>query len=221
MLVHFGIASPEKIFIAPNGHEHSLHWKAIQATSPTLKLLKRPYVLLLGSRAKHKNIEAILEHATRLDQNGIDIVVVGAAANIFADGSSNVVASNVHYAGYVSDEDLAAFYDGALCLAFPSREEGFGLPILEAMARGCPVIASSAASLVEVGGDAVVSLAPHSGAEWFDAIMALFNQPERRSALVAQGRKRIELFSWKRSAGLYVEEILRLDRSGNPGRAKR
>jgi glycosyltransferase involved in cell wall biosynthesis len=212
MLVKYKIATEDKIFIAPNGHEHSLRWNASLATSPVLKLLKRPYVLLLGSRAKHKNIEVILEQAKALDQGGIDIVVVGAAASIFADGGSDITASNVHYPGYVSDDDLAAMYEGALCLAFPSREEGFGLPVLEAMARGCPVVASNAASLVEVGGEAVIRVSPQRGSEWRDAILGLCRLRDLRMSLIEKGQKRVELFSWKRSAGMYLDEIMRLDR---------
>jgi glycosyltransferase involved in cell wall biosynthesis len=138
MLVKYGVCRREKIFIAPNGHEHALLWDATRAEIPLIKTLKRPYVLLLGSRAKHKNIDVILEQAQGLDEAGIDIVVVGAASSIFASNASTFQRSNIHYAGYVGDDDLAALYGGALCLVFPSKTEGFGIPLLEAMARGCP-----------------------------------------------------------------------------------
>jgi glycosyltransferase involved in cell wall biosynthesis len=212
MLVRYGICREEKIFIAPNGHEHALRWNASRANIPLLNVLKRPYLLLLGSHAKHKNIDIILDQAKGLDAAGIDIVVVGAASHIFSKDMRNLAASNIHHAGYVGDDDLAALYEGALCLVFPSRTEGFGIPPLEAMARGCPVISSNAASLVEVGGDAVIYVDPDGGNRWREAIIGLAGNEGLRATMAAEGRKRAALFSWKRSAQLYLDEILRLRR---------
>jgi glycosyltransferase involved in cell wall biosynthesis len=95
-------------------------------------------------------------------------------------------------------------------LAFPSRTEGFGIPPLEAMARGCPVISSNAASLVEVGGDAVIYADPDDGDRWRDAIIGLSANENLRAAMAAKGRKRAALFSWRRSARLYLDEMMRL-----------
>jgi glycosyltransferase involved in cell wall biosynthesis len=208
MVVKYGVCRREKIFIAPNGHEHALRWDASRAEIPLLKVLKRPYVLLLGSSAKHKNVDVVLEQAQGLDAAGIDIVVVGAASSIFSVTAPGHQRSNIHYAGYVGDNDLAALYEAALCLAFPSKTEGFGIPPLEAMARGCPVISSNAASLVEVGGDAVTYVDPDHGNGWRDAIIGLAGNQDLRAAMATQGRMRAALFSWKRSAQLYLDEIL-------------
>jgi glycosyltransferase involved in cell wall biosynthesis len=95
-------------------------------------------------------------------------------------------------------------------LAFPSKTEGFGIPPLEAMARGCPVISSNAASLVEVGGDAVAYVDPDHGDGWRDAIIGLAGNQDLRAAMAMRGRTRAAQFSWKRSARLYLDEILRL-----------
>jgi glycosyltransferase involved in cell wall biosynthesis len=210
MLVKYGICRREKIFIAPNGHEHALRWNAKRAQIPLINALKRPYVLLLGSRAKHKNVDIILAQAQALDAVGIDIVVVGGASRIFSANAPDHQRANIHHAGYVGDDDLAALYEGALCLAFPSKTEGFGIPPLEAMARGCPVISSNAASLIEVGGNAVAYVDPDDGDAWRDAIIGLAGNQDFRATMAAQGRKRAALFSWKRSAQLYLDEILRL-----------
>jgi glycosyltransferase involved in cell wall biosynthesis len=210
MLVKYGVCGDEKIFIAPNGHEHALRWDASQAQVPIINALKRPYVLLLGSSAKHKNVGVILEQAQELDAAGIEIVIVGATSSIFTTNAREFQRSNVHYAGYVGDDDLAALYEGALCLVFPSKTEGFGIPPLEAMARGCPVISSNAASLIEVGGDAVVYVDPDDGDGWRDAIVGLSGNEGLRATMASQGRKRAALFSWKRSAQLYLDEIMSL-----------
>jgi glycosyltransferase involved in cell wall biosynthesis len=210
MLVKYGVCREEKIFIAPNGHEHALRWDPCRATTRLIRTLKRPYVLLLGSRAKHKNVDIVLDQAEALDVAGIDIVVVGGAASIFSANERDSPRPNVYYAGYVDDDDLAAFYDGAICLVFPSTTEGFGIPPLEAMARGCPVISSNAASLVEVGGDAVVYVQPYDAAGWRDAIIGVSRNQDLRATMAANGRKRATLFSWKSSAQLYLDEMLRL-----------
>ena len=216
MLVKFGVTRRDKIFIAPNGHEHVLRWDSARARLPILQQLTRPYVLLLGSTAKHKNVDVIIRQADALDAAGIDILVAGGAFSIFASDGPAATRRNVHHLGFVEDDQLAALYEGALCLVFPSKTEGFGIPPLEAMAKGCPVISSNAASLTEVGGDAVLYVAPDDGQGWRDAIIRLSQAPDLRRSLSAQGRKRAELFSWKRSADLYLNELLRLATSRPP-----
>jgi len=211
MLVAHGVCAREKIFIAPNGHEHALRWDASKARVNVIRPRQRPYVLLLGSSARHKNVEIVLAQAEALNESGIDIIVVGAASTIFTAVTTAGVRPNIHHAGYVGDDDLAALYEGALCLAFPSRTEGFGIPPLEAMARGCPVVSSNAASLLEVGGDAVAYIDPDDGSGWRDAIIALAMNPGRRAAMSAQGRKRAAMFSWQRSAEIYLDQMLRVD----------
>jgi glycosyltransferase involved in cell wall biosynthesis len=210
MLVKYGVCRREKIFIAPNGHEHVLRWDAKRARLPLLESLKRPYVLLLGSSAKHKNIDIVLDQARALDEAGIDVIVVGGASSIFAAKEKIADQSNIHHAGFVGDDELAALYENALCLVFPSKTEGFGIPPLEAMTKGCPVISSNAASLVEVGGDAVIYIDPDDGVQWRDSIIGLSGNESLRATLTAKGRQRAAQFSWKRSAELYLDEILRL-----------
>ncbi len=209
-LVHYGVCREEKIFIASNGHEHALRWDSRRAKSPFVGALKRPYIMLLGSTAKHKNVDIVLKQAKGLDEAGIDVVVVGADSSIFAAETAAIRQPNIRRAGYVDDDDLAALYEGAVCLVFPSKTEGFGIPPLEAMARGCPVISSNAASLVEVGGDAVIYVDPDDGDRWRDAIIGLSTNQDLRATMAANGRKRAALFSWKSSARLYLDEIQRL-----------
>lgn len=211
-LVRFGVCEPAKIFVAPNGYEHTLRWNADRARNSLARTLTRPYILLLGSTAEHKNVDVVLSQAQAFDDAGIDLVVVGGGANIFKGIAPAVDRPNIHRAGYVGDDDLAALYQGALCLVFPSRTEGFGIPPLEAMAQGCPVISSNAASLIEVGGDAVNYVAPDDSAGWREAIVGLLANETLRRTMIERGRKRVELFSWKRSAEIYLEEILKLSR---------
>jgi glycosyltransferase involved in cell wall biosynthesis len=209
MMVRFGVCRSEKIFIAPNGHEHVLRWDARRADLSLIRTLKRPYIFLLGSTARHKNIDVILNQAAALDEAGIDIVVAGGGSGIFA-ASAQVRRPSIHQLGFVSDDDLAALYENALCLVFPSRTEGFGIPPLEAMANGCPVISSNAASLVEVGGDVFLYVDPDDRDGWLRTIIALSGDEERRASLSRKGRERSKLFSWTRSAQIYLREMMNL-----------
>jgi glycosyltransferase involved in cell wall biosynthesis len=150
-----------------------------------------------------------LNQAAALDEAGLDIVVAGGGSGIFA-ASAQVSRPNIHQLGFVGDDDLAALYENALCLVFPSRTEGFGIPPLEAMAKGCPVISSNAASLVEVGGDVFLYVDPDDRDGWLRTIIALSQDEERRASLSRKGRERAKLFSWRSSAQIYLREMMNL-----------
>jgi glycosyltransferase involved in cell wall biosynthesis len=210
MLVKYGICAREKILVVYNGHEHALRWNASRVDPRRVNLTTRRYVLLLGSQAKHKNTEVVLSGASALDAAGIDIVVVGGASGIFSGGVHGVSGRNIHYAGYASDDELAAFFENALCFAFPSKTEGFGTPPLEAMVCGCPVISADTASLPEVGGKAVLYADPDKPAEWIDRILSLASSEELRAELIEKGRQRAKMFSWNEGARQYIDELLRL-----------
>jgi glycosyltransferase involved in cell wall biosynthesis/polysaccharide pyruvyl transferase WcaK-like protein len=212
MLVKFGLCAAENIIVIPNGHEHALRWDASKSRLKVAQHIHRPFVLLLGSRARHKNINIVLRNHSALNRHGIDIVVAGGSAKAFAtDSTAALTAPNIHWLGYVDDNELAALFSSALCFAFPSTAEGFGLPMLEAMVHGCPTIASNAASLPEVGGSAVVYASPESVDAWLEQIVSLAHAPDQRYNLSMAGRKRAKSFSWKASAKQYLQIILSYD----------
>jgi glycosyltransferase involved in cell wall biosynthesis len=124
-----------KITVIPNGHEHAFRWQASRSSLARTMTNARPFVFLLGS-ARHKNINLILQQAEAPDSLGLDLVVAGGTSSIYAD-TSRVRGSHIKWLGRDSDDDLAHLYSRAFCLAFPSRSEGFGLPLVEAMALGC------------------------------------------------------------------------------------
>jgi glycosyltransferase involved in cell wall biosynthesis len=198
----------DRIVIAPNGHEHALRWDADRSKLAETIALRRPYILLLGSLAKHKNIRRILELADVLDELGLDIRVVGSAAAIF-QSERGAVAPNLAFLGAVSDDDLAFLLKNALCLAFPSLSEGFGIPLLEAMIWNCPIVASTQSSLPEVCGDAALFADPHDGAGWVKQFVALAESKTLSDELRAKGQEQARRFSWARSAHIYLDLMSR------------
>ena len=191
------------IVVLPNGHEHALLWDPSRSTLLADVGQTRPYVLALGSRARHKNLQLLLSLAPSLDALGLDLLVAGSSAGVFAE-VPEAAHPNVRRLGAVSDNDLAALMDQALCLAFPSLTEGFGLPIVEAMARGCPVVSSDRASMPEVCGTAALMADPNDLDAWHNHFLQLVGSQALRTDLAGKGREQARLFSWARTADGYL-----------------
>jgi glycosyltransferase involved in cell wall biosynthesis len=209
-IAHFGIKPVDETVVIHNGHEHVLEWKSDRSALDQLDLPHR-FVLLVGSKAPHKNVAILYSIAADLAAIGIHVLVAGGEdAHVYAHEHNGQFRPNVRHLGRVSDDDLSFLYQRALCLVFPSRTEGFGLPVLEAMALGCPVISSDAASLPEVCGDAVLYAPPNDGAAWLAAIGQIAAGPGLRERLASSGRKRAKAFSWRQSAEKYLELMLAL-----------
>jgi glycosyltransferase involved in cell wall biosynthesis len=199
-----------KVAVLPNGHEHALLWDPNLAERAPAALLDhghgadRPFVLAIGSRSHHKNLALLEKVAPDLAKFGVDIVVAGGTAGIFTSQSLHAC-PNMKLMGHVTDHDLAFLLDRALCLAFPSWTEGFGLPIVEAMARGCPVISSNRASMPEVCGNAALLAPPDDPAAWVRNVEALLRSKDLRSDLIGRGSERVRMFSWGHTAEGYLE----------------
>jgi len=117
------------------------------------------------------------------------------------------LAKRVHLVGFVSDEDLAALWRSAYCLLLPSLYEGFGIPLLEAMQFGTPIVCSRLASLSEVAGDAAAYIDPRRPAEIGTALKELFDNPAVRSALIERGGKRLEIFQTGDMVNRYLDVL--------------
>jgi len=212
----FDIKPADEITVIHDGYEHVLGWNP--ARSPlTSAGLPRPFVLLVGSNAPHKNVAIIYSIAAELAARGIYLVVAGGGdASVYAPQHTNPPPPNLMHLGRVNDDDLAYLYQQALCLVFPSKTEGFGLPVLEAMALGCPVISSDAASLPEVCGEAALYASPDDAGAWLAAIGRLAAEPMLRKNLASAGPKRSKAFSWRQGAEKYLELMFAVDH-GNRG----
>ncbi|MGA8808786.1 MAG: glycosyltransferase family 1 protein [Thermoanaerobaculia bacterium] len=151
------------------------------------------YFLYVGNDKPHKNVEVLVDAFSKI--GGASLVLTGAAFERFKSRERVVVT------GFVSDAELAALYRGAIALVMPSREEGFGLPALEAMASGCAVISSNTAALVEITGDAALHVEPDA-ASIADAMTRIASDESLRAALASRGIMRAKEFTWTRCAEL-------------------
>jgi glycosyltransferase involved in cell wall biosynthesis len=159
--------------------------------------LDRPYVLCVASQTARKNLAALVPAARALAADGFDVVVAGGHRPQFAREQG---LETLRLLGHVDDALLPGLYAGAAAFALPSRYEGFGLPLLEAMSCGTPVIAARSSSIPEVVGDASELLDVDDEAAWADAIERVIDDPAWARSLAAAGTARASLFSWARSA---------------------
>jgi glycosyltransferase involved in cell wall biosynthesis len=168
--------------------------------------LPEQYILFVGTLEPRKNIAGLLRAFARVAaaEPGVRLVVVGGRGwfydEVFALHEALGLRERVHFAGYAAAEDLPRWYQAATAFVYPSFYEGFGLPVLEAMACGTPVITSNVSSLPEVVGPAGVTLDPHDEPALAAAVLALIRDPARRTHLRAAGLARAATFSWARMA---------------------
>ena len=165
--------------------------------------IRSPYLLYVGNITRRKNIPVLLEAYDSV-RSSLQARLVLAGALEFGGGDvlerMRRGIEGVHYLGRVSDDELSALYEGALAFVYPSQDEGFGLPVLEAMARGVPVAASSGGALEEVAGEAALRFDPESEASIAAAIERLLNEPETTQRLRRAGFERASRFSWESAA---------------------
>jgi glycosyltransferase involved in cell wall biosynthesis len=194
----------EKVVVVASGvgeqfREHSV--EEVEEVKRRLGLPRR-YVLCVGSLEPRKNLPRLLE-AWRLVQpklDGISLVLVGAKSHVFREAGLSAPPPAVHLAGYLHDDSLAAVYGGADVFVYPSIYEGFGLPVLEAMASGVPVITSNITSLPEVAGEAAVTVDPMAIEAIAAAIERVALDGALRDELIVRGKERVKQFTWEKSA---------------------
>jgi glycosyltransferase involved in cell wall biosynthesis len=197
-----------RVHVIPNGVSERFHPKNIDTIREVLTRLRVPserYVLILGSIEPRKNLSRLLEawriSAPRLPDD-VWLVIAGAQGkgHIFAMTQLGEIPLRVYSTGFVQDEDLPALYSGAMAMVYPSIYEGFGLPVLEAMAAGTAAIAGNSTALPEVIGDAGVLVDPNDVDAIAAAIERILLDSDWREQLRQSGIERSRLFNWDRAA---------------------
>ena len=198
IISHFGV-KPEKVRAIPLAA--APHFRPLPTTSPPTK----PFFLFVATLEPRKNVPALVEawRESRAE-TGADLVVAGRNR---ADFAGIAPAEGLYLLGEVPDEQLPRLYSDALAFVYPTHYEGFGLPVLEAMQCGCPVITSRDPAVMEVSGNAAIHTS--SAAEMAEAMRGVAANPRLRNLLSGCGLERARAFSWARTAretrALYAE----------------
>jgi glycosyltransferase involved in cell wall biosynthesis len=201
-------ARPERVQVMTEGWQHLLRYEGDEAILKKNGLSKGRFVLAVSSPTPNKNFELVLKAAGRLTNEGVEFVIAGSAdPKVFSAATQND-GVNVKYLGYVSDAELKALYQNAMCFVFPSRYEGFGIPPLEAMGCSCPVLASTIDSVREVCGDAVLYFDPLDDRKLAEHVSDLAKSPDILGAMRRSGNARAGQFSWRLGAQKNLDAIL-------------
>ena len=204
---HLGVPR-ERVFVVHNGLDHERFRPPAQPIDPGY-----PYVLFVGSEHPRKNLATVLRALRLLKRtpglSGLKLVKLGAAGRPqapFRERTRRAIElaglgqDDVVFCERIAEEEMPAWYAGALCLALPSLHEGFGMPPLEAMACGCPAVISSDPALVEVAGPAAVVVDPHDYRALAQAVDTLASNWRLRQRIVQRGLRHAQDFSWQQAA---------------------
>lgn len=204
---YYGVPE-ERVRVVYNGVGEAFHPSAVDPDVYERYGIRRPYVLTVSTIKPKKNViasvrafRALIDRRPNLPHS---LVLVGYTMRGYTEVDDEVrrlgLEGRVVVTGWTESREIPAFYAGASALLFPSLHEGFGLPVVEAMASGCPVAASNVFSIPEVGGDAILTFDPHDVDAMRDALERLLFDDEERARLVSRGLARASLFSWRESA---------------------
>jgi glycosyltransferase involved in cell wall biosynthesis len=166
--------------------------------------LSKNYFLYVGTIQPRKNLARLIEAFAKMKSRNFDLAIAGNQGwlieEIMAAPKKFSIGNKVRFVGFVPSEDLPALYSGAIALAFPSLYEGFGLPILEAFASGCPVLTSNRNAMAEVAGKAALLVNPEEVTDIATGLKKLSAEDKLRNSLTERGFERVKGFSWEKTA---------------------
>ncbi len=208
-LIKFYQTPDNKIKVVYNGYE-----KRVQKSSK-IKTSKLPafYILYVGTLQPRKNVSLLIRTFNKFRGRNpqFKLVIVGRKGWLYKEMFELVkqlkIEKDVIFTDYVSDAELIELYKNAFCFILPSLYEGFGIPVLEAMNYGCPVISSNVSSLPEIGGKACLYFNPKSEKELLNKMDEIKNDESLRQELIKKGKEQIKKFSWQKCAQETLEII--------------
>ncbi|UCI29370.1 glycosyltransferase family 4 protein [Mesorhizobium sp. B4-1-4] len=209
-LVKFGIAREENIVVTYNGSDHAKKWDPTRSSLTVNR--GRQYVVCLGrGDQEYKNMGLLAKLASFLDEMGLDLWMPGDIDETTVLRHVPEMPENLILLGRITDHDFKKALEGAVCFLFPSRIEGFGLPAIEAMASGCPVVASTSPCLPEICGDSALYADPDDVQSWAENVRQLSVDPDLRKRMVGKGHARASSYSWRWIAWKYLELMIQVD----------
>lgn len=200
---------PGRLVVTSEGWQHLLRAEGPRSEALPADLDTKPYFLAVSSPTPNKNF-ALIEQALRSPGTQDLVFLIAGSHHAKVFGGQQQAASGsaqVRYLGYVSDADLLHLYRHAQAFVFPSRYEGFGIPPLEAMSQGCPVLASQIDSVKEVCGDTALYFDPDSADSLLHSLRQFQARPEMRQAMVQRSRERAAMFSWDAAAAKVAQAL--------------
>ncbi len=218
ILKFYPSVTPEKIRVIHHGFDSDLFQKEIskekiESALRSYKLKAKNYILYVGALQPRKNLEVLIDAFNLIKKNNpeIKLVLAGGKAwtweSIFEKAEKSPYSKDIIITGTIPFEDIVILYRSASLFVFPSLYEGFGIPVLEAMAAGVSVICSRNSSLPEAGGDAVLYFNAENSEELAGKIREFLESDELKNSLIAKGQKQIKKFSWDKCARETLEWI--------------
>lgn len=215
-IIEYFNVEPNKIQITPQASRYSPNYLTRQLIYDHRDVidyyLYKPYFLFVSTLEPRKNILTLIEAFEYLKRNyhiPHQLILVGKKGWKYQDILEKIQTSNVkediQQLDYLSDELVALFYNQAAAFVYPSYYEGFGLPILEAMTLGAPVITSNTSSLPEVGGEAALYIDPHDYYELAQTMLKVIDNSTLRKEMIDKGKKQAQKFSWEKTAKTTIE----------------
>lgn len=188
-LINFvGVRPGQSVHVIPNGVGNS--FTPLNVESPS-----RPFILFVGDRRGYKNFSLVLTALDQLVDVELHCVGGGQLREEEFSGCKPSLRARVRHLGFVSDKELNIAYNQALCLVYPSRYEGFGIPVVEAMKAGCPVVSVDCKAVIEVGGEALERLEEEDPVALANAVERLC-EPSYRQHRISAGLQRAEIYNW-------------------------
>lgn len=203
-----------KICVTPEGVDDSLlniinkRNRNVQKKLLEKIRVREPYIFYVGNAHPHKNVESLIKSFKDLKRDFPDLKLVlsGADHYFWRRVKMEYQGEDIVYTGFVTDEVLAILFSNAEMFVLPSLEEGFGIPVLESFACGCPVVCSDVGSLKEVGGNACIYFDPKDSTDITAKIKKVLKDEKLMKNMIAKGKKRVKDFSWRKLA----EETLKI-----------